>query len=175
MSALVLDLETQRLAHEVGGWAHVDQLGLAVAVTLDVDSGAVRRFVEAEASALVQHLSRSDAVIGYNILRFDFAVLRPYGFQPEGVATIDLLDHLYRQLGFHVALDNVAAATLGEQKSADGFQAVAWFRQGEWEKLFAYCENDVRVTHRLWQHGRQHRWVSFRDREYRLRQVPVNW
>ncbi len=175
MAAIVFDLETQRLAHEVGGWSHVDQLGLAVAVTLDVASGALRRFGEAEAAALVEHLRAADAVIGYNVLRFDFAVLRPYGFRPEGIVTIDLLDHLHRQLGFHVALDNVAGATLGEQKSADGIQAVAWYRQGEMEKLFAYCEEDVRVTHRLWEHGRLHRWVAFRDREYRLRRVPVDW
>lgn len=175
MTPVVLDLETQRLAHEVGGWSHVDRLGLAVAVTLDVDSGRLRRFVEAEAPDLVHHLNHVDAVIGYNLLRFDFAVLRPYGFRPEGIATVDLLDHLYRRLGFHVALDNVASATLGEQKSADGIQAVTWFRRGEFEKVFAYCESDVRITHRLWEHGRLNRWVRFRDREFRLQQVPVNW
>ncbi len=175
MSPLVLDLETQRLAQEVGGWAHVELLGLAVAVTLDVEAGTVRRFVEADAPQLVRHLSRADAIIGYNVLRFDFAVLRPYGFQPEGIATIDLLDHLYRRLGFHVALDNVANATLGEQKSADGIQAVTWFRQGELEKVFAYCESDARLTHRLWEHGRNNRSVRFRDRDFRLRQVPVSW
>lgn len=175
MPSVVFDLETQRLAQEVGGWSHVEQLGLAVAVTLDVGSGALRRFVESQAKDLIQHLRQADAIIGYNLLRFDFAVLRPYGFRPEGIATIDLLDALYRQLGFHVALDNLAAATLGEGKSGDGFQAVAWFRQGELEKLFAYCEQDVRVTYRLWEHGRRHRWVAFRDREYRLRRVPVAW
>ncbi|MEW6567566.1 MAG: ribonuclease H-like domain-containing protein [Chloroflexota bacterium] len=175
MSQLVLDLETQRLAHEVGGWSFVDRLGLAVAVTLDVASGEVRRFTEAEAPLLLEHLRQAPSIIGYNLLRFDYPVLRPYGFQPEGIVTIDLLDHLYRQLGFHVSLDNVAGATLGDQKTADGVQAVSWFRQGQIEKVFEYCEADVRVTYRLWEHGRLKRWVRFRDRDFRLREVQVAW
>ena len=28
------DLETQKVASEVGGWAHIDRMGLAVAVAL---------------------------------------------------------------------------------------------------------------------------------------------
>ncbi len=113
-----------------------------------------------------------------NLLRFDYTVLRPYGFDPARLLpeqTTDLLEHLTRTLGFHVSLDNVASATLGARKSADGLAAVSWYRQGEIAKVLDYCEEDVRITARLWEHGRAHRQVAFRDRDYRLRAVPVAW
>jgi DEAD/DEAH box helicase domain-containing protein len=174
---LIFDVETQRLAHEVGGWGNVDRLGLAAAVTLDAQTGEVARFAEADAPALIEHLADAELIVGYNLLRFDYPVLRPYGLEPEELAgrTIDLLDHLYRSLGFHVSLDNVASATLGEHKSADGLAAVTWYRQGLLDRVFEYCEQDVRLTGRVWEHGRAQRQVRFRDRDFRLREVPVAW
>jgi DEAD/DEAH box helicase domain-containing protein len=178
-ATLVLDVETQRLAQEVGGWAFVDRLGLAAAVTLDVLTGEVRRYTEADATALVQHLTDASRIVGYNLIRFDYQVLKPYGLNPADLLrerrTIDLLDHLYRALGFYVSLDNVAGATLGAAKSADGFAAVTWYRQGLIDKVLDYCEQDVLLTSRLWQHGLQTHVVRIRDRNLRLRGVPVAW
>lgn len=176
---LVFDLETQRLAQEVGGWSFVDRLGLAGAVALDTESGTYHRFAEKDAPDLIRLLNAAEVVVGYNVIRFDYPVLKPYGFDPSHMnpeaKTVDLLDHLYRILGFHVALDNVVGATLGEQKSANGLAAVEWFRQGLIEKVLDYCQEDVRLTWRLWEHGRQQRAVRFRDRDYRLREVRVAW
>jgi hypothetical protein len=31
------------------------------------------------------------------------------------------------------------------------------------------------VTRRLYDYGQQHKHVKFRDRNYRVRMVPVNW
>lgn len=174
---LIFDVETQRLAQEVGGWANVERLGLAAAVAMDAQTGEMLRFAEADAPALIEQLGRADQVIGYNLLRFDYYVLKPYGFHPELLSgrTVDLLDHLYRALGFYVSLDNVAGATLGERKSADGAAAVSWYRQGLLDRVFEYCEQDVRLTGRVWEHGRDRRKVLFRDRDFRLREVPVAW
>lgn len=176
--ALVFDLETQRLAEEVGGWQHVDRLGMSAAVTLDSASGQVCRYVEADAPALIAQLHQAPALVGYNIRRFDLEVLRPYGlavdlFPAERI--IDLLEHLHQALGFRVSLDNVASATLGLHKTASGLEAVRWYRQGEIEKLMDYCEEDVRITWRLWEHGRARRQVAIRDRDFRLRTIPVDW
>jgi DEAD/DEAH box helicase domain-containing protein len=76
-------------------------------------------------------------------------------------------------VGFHVSLENVAAATLGGEKSADGVAAVAWYRQGKIDKVLDYCEADVRLTFDLWQHGRRLKIVRYRDSGFRLREVPV--
>ncbi len=46
---LVFDLETKRLADEVGGWDHIDKMGLSAGVTYHVEedgSAIVDRVVE---------------------------------------------------------------------------------------------------------------------------------
>jgi DEAD/DEAH box helicase domain-containing protein len=135
--------------------------------------------VESDAAVLIGELRRAGMVIGCNLLGFDYGVLAPYGLDPLELAapgrTLDLLDSLHRAAGIHVALDNVAAATLGVHKSADGLAAVAWYRQGLIEKVLDYCEQDARVTHRLWEYGRTHHLVRIRDTAFRLREIPVTW
>lgn len=174
----VFDLETKHLAHEVGGWANIDKLGLAAAVTLHVESGEVSRFVEQDAGELIGQLMSADQVVGFNVKRFDYEVLRPYGLvQDLGLIqkTIDLLEHIYHYLGFRLSLDNLTEATLNESKSADGILAVQWFREGKIDQVLDYCEQDVRVTYRLWEHGREKGHVYYRDRDFRLQRVPVTW
>ncbi|UCF61508.1 MAG: hypothetical protein JSV37_02175, partial [Anaerolineaceae bacterium] len=71
--------------------------------------------------------------------------------------------------------DNLAEATLSERKSADGIIAVQWFREGKIEQVLDYCEQDVRVTHRIWEYGRENGHIKYRDRDFRLQRVPVSW
>ena len=178
VGTFVFDLETKNLAHEVGGWSNIDKLGLAAAVLLHVDTGEVFRYVEQDASELIAQLLNADQVVGFNVVRFDYDVLRPYGLSRNLdliEKTIDLLDHLYQYLGFRLSLDNLAEATLNETKSADGIIAVQWFREGKIDKVLDYCEQDVHVTHRLWEYGRENGHVKYRDREFRLQRVPVSW
>ncbi len=178
MKTLIFDLETKNLAHEIGGWSHIDKLGLAAAVLLQVETGEVFRYVEQNASELIAQLLEADLVVGFNVIRFDYTVLRPYGLKRNSELvrkTIDLLDHLYQYLGFRLSLDNLGEATLNESKSADGIIAVQWFREGKIEQVLDYCEQDVRVTYRLWEYGRENGHVKYRDRDFRLRKVPVSW
>ena len=82
---------------------------------------------------------------------------------------------IQKQLGFRLKLDSVAAATLKKGKSADGLQAVRWWQEGKIEEIFTYCEQDVAITRDVYLFGKQHRYVQYFDREYRIRKVPVNW
>jgi len=174
----VFDLETKKLASEVGGWSHIDALGLSAAVLMHVESGAMLRFKEEDAQALIDHLVAADTVIGYNVIRFDYTVLKPYGFMATRSrlsGTIDLLDHIYKALGFRLKLDDAAAATLGSHKSADGLAAVAWYKAGEIDRILDYCQQDVRVTHDLWQYGRTNGHIFYTDRMKRRKQLRVAW
>jgi DEAD/DEAH box helicase domain-containing protein len=178
LKTLVFDLETKNLAHEVGGWSNIDKLGLAAAVLLHVETDEVFRYVEQDVSELIAQILDADLVIGFNVVRFDYGVLLPYGLKrtPELIQkSVDLLDHLYQYLGFRLSLDNLAEATLSERKSADGIVAVQWFREGKIEQVLDYCEQDVRVTHRIWEYGRENGHVKYRDRSFRLQRVPVSW
>lgn len=175
---IVLDVETQRLAQEVGGWGNCHLLGVSVAVTYNAATGLYRTYRELDLGNLFRELEGAGTVVGYNLLRFDYVVLQPYappGFHLWDLPTVDLLDHLERRLGFRVSLHTVATATLGRGKSADGVQAVRWFRQGLLDKVIAYCRQDVEVTYEVYRFGREQGFVRLWDRTSRLREVPVCW
>ncbi|MGD2178241.1 MAG: ribonuclease H-like domain-containing protein [Anaerolineae bacterium] len=173
---IVLDLETQYTASEVGGWGNIRDMQLAVGVTYHVAENAYRTYLEQEVELLIGKLREADLVVGYNLLRFDYEVLRRYTDDPLlDLPTVDMLDDIHRTLGWRLKLDDVAAATLGEGKSADGLQAVRWFRQGQLQKVIDYCRHDVEVTWRVYRFGQLNGYVKYRDRQWRIRRVPVRW
>lgn len=175
-NVVVFDLETKFLADEVGGWGNIHRMELAVAVIYSTADAVFHHFTEDQATELVAALQEADLVVGFNVLRFDYTVLQPYTDAVlRDLPTVDMLDHIYRTLGFRVSLDAVASATLDATKSADGIQAVQWYRRGEIDKVIAYCQRDVEVTRDVYAFGKRHGFVRYRDRRYRVRQVPVSW
>ena len=173
---LIFDLETQRLADEVGGWKHIARMGLACAVTLDLATGEYSRYLEPEAARLADELLAASLVVGFNVRRFDYTVLQPYSSRPlAGIPTVDILEHVERSLGFRLPLEALARGTLGAAKSATGNEAVQWFREGRLEELFEYCQQDVVVTRGLYEHGLTHKHLKYYDRYGRLKRVPVRW
>ena len=111
----VFDLETKRLAQEVGGWNHIDRLGLSAAVLLDIKSDTYLHFTEDLSQSLIETILDADRIIGFNLIRFDYVVLIPYGLNLTSAIidkTTDLLLDIYQSLGFRVSLDNLAATFL---------------------------------------------------------------
>jgi DEAD/DEAH box helicase domain-containing protein len=103
-------------------------------------------------------------------------VLRGYTDYPlKRLPTVDMLADIYRTLGFRLSLDALVSATLGLNKSANGLQAIRWWRQGKIKELMEYCKNDVDVTRQLYEFGREHKYVQYRDRRWQMKKVPVNW
>ncbi|MGH7378606.1 MAG: Zn-binding domain-containing protein, partial [Candidatus Methylomirabilales bacterium] len=154
---LVLDVETQRSAEEVGGWEHLDRMGLAVAVTHDLASGLSRVYLERDAPALVADLASADLVVGFNVRRFDYGVLQPYAsLDLNTLPTLDMLEQIHSRLGFRLSLSHLAEATLQAAKTADGLQSLAWWKAGEIQKVIAYCSADVELTATLYRFGRGH-------------------
>ncbi len=173
---LVFDLETQKIADEVGGWNHIRDMLLAVGVTYNPAADTYQVYTEADAARLIADLRAADLVVGYNLIRFDYEVLRAYTTDPlRDLPTVDMLVDLRRALGWRPKLDDVAAATLAEHKSADGLAAVRWFRQGQLQKVIDYCQHDVEITWRIYDFGRRNRYVMVFDRRQQPRKVPVPW
>jgi DEAD/DEAH box helicase domain-containing protein len=176
MNIVFFDLETQRVFDEVGGRHNTRKLGLAAAVTYSTADGVFRFYTEETVADLVAELKAADKVVGFNVLRFDYEVLRAYTDELlERIPTVDMLEQIYKRLGFRVSLDNLARTTLGTAKSADGLQAVRWYKEGRIQEVLDYCQQDVEVTRRLYEHGQQHKHVKYQDRNYRVQKVPVNW
>jgi DEAD/DEAH box helicase domain-containing protein len=170
-----MDLETQLLAADVGGWNHIRDMRLALAVTWDLDRDRWRTYFEEEAPDLVEELLAADRVVGFNIRRFDLEVLRPYTGRDLGaVKVLDLLEILHGRLGFRVSLASLAESNLGEAKEADGVQAVRFYREGRFDLLESYCRKDVELTGRLYRKGLEEGALLFRNREGHRLRVNVN-
>jgi DEAD/DEAH box helicase domain-containing protein len=174
MNTVFFDIETQRTFDEVGGRHNTRALGLAAAVTYSAAAGTFRHYTEANVADLLAELKAADLVVGFNLLTFDYEVLRAYG-PLNSPRTVDMLDHIHRRLGFRVSLDNLAKATLAISKSADGLQAVRWYREGRIQEILDYCQQDVEITRRLYEYGRQYKHLKYQDRNYRTQMVPVSW
>jgi DEAD/DEAH box helicase domain-containing protein len=175
---LVLDLETQKLVQEVGGWDHIDKLGVSVACAYDSKTDQFTSYLENELGKLIE-LCEERLIVGYNVRGFDLPVLVPYGLELKGLDVFDImydLEALTRQR--FLKLEHVARGTLNAGKSADGLLAVEWWKAGEVQKVIDYCQQDVRVTRDIFQFGRQNGFVKIKRAEgedANVAQVPVQW
>lgn len=171
------DLETQNLFEDVGGHNYIARLRLACGVTYSTQRADFAVYWESDVPALIDELKSADRVIGFNLKGFDYEVLKPYA-PNERLAylpTLDLMDSLYRVLGFRVSLDSIASATLGIGKTADGVQSVAWFRQGLLDKVAEYCKSDVDITRQVYEFGSDNGFVYYLSRLGSKQKVRVNW
>lgn len=172
---LVLDLETQRLVQEVGGWDHVQKLGVSVACAYDSKTDRFLTFLENDLTDLIG-LCEARLVVGYNIRGFDLLVLEPYGLRIKKLDVFDILydlEALTRQR--YLKLESIARGTLGAGKSAEGLQAVEWWKRGEVQKVIEYCTQDVKLTRDIFQFGRQNGFVRIQRSDENTTEVPVQW
>lgn len=171
------DLETQKIASEVGGWGHIDKMGLAVAVLYHTDRSAYEVYLEKDADRLITDLRKADLVVGFNVIRFDYAVLSAYSvFDFSTVPTLDLMVSLEEKIGHRVGLDAVADATCGVKKTSSGMEAIQWWREGKHARVAEYCCYDVKATRLVHEHGVRTGKVSFVSHKTMLKQqVKVEW
>ncbi len=172
---IFFDLETQRLANEVGGWANIHRMGLSVAVTCNEDDG-FKTFTEETVDDLVCYLQSANLVVGFNHVRFDYEVLKAYTKENlRRLPNLDMLLEVQQCLGFRLKLDHLAKHTLGRCKIGDGIDAPKWFREGNMELLEKYCREDVALTRDLFTFGAQNGYLMFQDKENVVCRFRVNW
>lgn len=171
------DLETQRSANDVGGWANKHKMGMSVGVTYSTARGTYRIYSEARAEELIEELRRADLVVGFNVRDFDLAVLMGYTclHLPELIVSLDLLVDLEKRLGNRIGLDALSQATLGVGKIAEGYDALRWWREGRLLQIAEYCCFDVKVTRMVHEFGARNGHVLYHDRQGRLKKVQVAW
>jgi DEAD/DEAH box helicase domain-containing protein len=175
-SVVVFDLETQRSFQDVGGRTLMRQLGMSVGVVYTFQDDTFRSFFEREADTLIELLRSAQLVVGFNLLGFDYEVLKGYRDVPlETIPTLDIMVHLQERLGFRPKLDSVVQATLGAGKSADGLQALAWWKEGRLDLIEKYCTEDVRLTRDLYLFGKRNRHVLFSRFSGAPLKVEVDW
>ena len=173
---LYFDLETQKSADEVGGWGNISKMGLSVGVTFSTASGEYKIYGEKQVNELITDLQRADLVVGFNNLRFDYEVLHGYtSFDLSQLPTLDMMVELQNTLNHRLSLDSIATATFGVEKTAEGLQAIRWFKDGRLAEIAEYCCYDVKITKLVHEYGRQHRQLFYANRFGKKMTVPVSW
>ena len=173
---VVFDLETQRSFQDVGGRTGMRQLGLSVGVGASCLAVAFTPDLESEAGRLIDRLRSAQLVVGFNLLGFDYEVLKGYrDLALERTPTLDIMFDLQDKLGFRPKLDSVVQATLGAAKTADGLQALAWWKEGRLDLIEKYCTEVGRLTRDLYLYGQRYRHVLVTRFSGPPRKVAVTW
>ena len=172
----VLDIETQRSAEEVGGWHRAERMGVSCAVLYDSKTDSFYEFVEGQIPGLMAHLKGMGMVVGFNIKRFDYRVLSAYtDTNFRQIETLDILEQVKNQLGYRLSLDHLASITLNTGKTADGLDALKWWKMGKMAKIIDYCRSDVAITRDLYRFGQKHHYLLFRNKAKKVVRLPVRW
>lgn len=147
---LVFDLETTELIQDS---VPFNEMKISVVCAWDSKIQQMLTFFEQDVPKFL-NLMQERLVVGYNIRGFDIPVLTGYGLTKESLDVFDIVDEVKRGTGQrYVKLQHVAMGTLGEGKSADGTLAVEWYKQGRLKEIAEYCARDVEVTHKIFRHG----------------------
>jgi DEAD/DEAH box helicase domain-containing protein len=172
----VFDLETQLSAQEAGGWHRADLMRVSCAVLFDSERNAFLEFREPNIPELIERLSEFPLIIGFNLKRFDYKVLSAYSdLDFWSLPTLDILEDVHTRLGYRLSLDHLAGVTLGTQKTANGMQALKWWRQGKIKEILEYCNKDVAITRDLFLYGYKKGYLLFMNKAGKVIRIPVNW
>ncbi len=173
---MVLDVETRRSAAEVGGWHQAAHMGVSIAVLYDSLDDSYNHYQQDELEDMFARMQQADLIIGFNIARFDYTVLQPFcAATLKNLPTLDLLEKVKSTLNYRVSLDNIATATLDAQKSADGLQALAWWKEGRLDLIAEYCQKDVEITKLVYEYGLEHGHVLFTNKAKQKVRLPVDF
>jgi DEAD/DEAH box helicase domain-containing protein len=177
LNLVYFDLETQKSAAEVGGWHNKKAMKMSLGVTYSTARETYEIYREEDVEKLIQELQRADRVIGYNVIDFDFEVLAPYSvFDLSQVPVLDLMQDVEKVIGARVGLDALSEQTLGCGKTADGMEALKWYREGKMAEIAKYCCYDVKATKLVHEFGAQYGCVFyFSKKTQRRERVPVTW
>ena len=174
-SEVYYDIETQKSADEVGGWGNISLMKVSVAVSY-CEADGFRRWMEGDVPKMISYLGTFERVISFNGDRFDAVVLSAYGdVSALRARSLDLLVDLKARLGHRLTLDSLAKATLKVGKTADGIQALRWWKEGKIEEIARYCQADVKVLVDVVAFARAKGYVVYEDKFTGERRVPVSW
>jgi DEAD/DEAH box helicase domain-containing protein len=176
---LVLDVETQKSFKEIGKSKamSLSKLKVSVVCTYDFLTDAYASYEEKDMVKFEERLQTADLLVGFNIRRFDMAVLQPYLFKTvDQFPVLDLLDDIEKARGHRASLDSVARATVKEGKSGDGAEALVLFKEGRMAELKKYCLDDVRLTKNVYEYGCREGKVYFTSTwDFKTYEIPVDW
>ena len=155
MAELVFDIETQNANFGFDS-AGLKAARISVVGVYDYSDGQYKTYMEETLNDLFAIMEKADRLITYNGIHFDIPVLNNYYTGDlSKILQCDMIVHVKKVLGFRLKLNDLAKATLKEEKTADGLQAVKWWEEGKIEEIKKYCLQDVKVTKDLYEFGKK--------------------
>ena len=156
---------------------------MALAVIYDTQTEQFETFLENDVHRLIERLGEADLVVGFNIISFDYAVLRGYtDANLSALPTFDMLADVHKKLNHRLSLNNLAECSLGAQKTADGLESLKWYKEflagdkAKLDKIIEYCKMDVKITRDLFLFGADNGYVEYTSRSKSGRnRLTVNW
>lgn len=179
MRQVFLDVETKKTFDEVGGYLPqelgISFIGICVREGF-AGSGEFQGFFEPDIPKLWPILETADVVVGFNITDFDVETMRPYyKGRVEDWNVLDLLTRFKQAAGHRISLDSIAQETLGVGKTGNGLDAIRYFRTGQMRELAKYCLHDVAITRDVYDFGRTHGKLRYKNKWDRRVELPVDF
>jgi hypothetical protein len=147
LSYMVIPSAPLLAGDEVAAAAAVEAAPMAT-LWRDEDEGGVGPF-----RALFEAFDAAELIVGYNSLGFDHPVLYKHCERRRTEKHLFKVHDAFARLRDHTSvwfkLDHLLQANGLATKTADGLQAIEWWKQGERTLLREYCEQDVRALARL--------------------------
>lgn len=163
MRYIVFDIETTDTLPYINE-KNVTELDIAIVGVYDSNTDEYTSYTVEELQSFWPLIEATDALVGFNSDTFDIPLLNKYyPGDLTSIKSIDLLKDVHRSLGRRIRLNNLAEATLGEGKSADGLKAIEWWQQGKIDKVREYCLQDVKVTKDIFEYAREHKIIKWKD------------
>ncbi|HKC04322.1 MAG TPA: ribonuclease H-like domain-containing protein [Patescibacteria group bacterium] len=171
---VIFDTETKKFFDEATGY-DASKLGVSITSvysrTLGDDfketGGKMQSFWEKDFDEMFKIFEKADRVIGFNSLGFDVPALSPYfPAHWQKLKHFDILNEIRKVEGKRVSLDSLAKATLGAKKNDSGENAIKYWNAGDKEslaKLQKYCEMDVEITTKIYDHAMQNGTLKYID------------
>ena len=162
LNEIVFDIETQNTFADVGNDFKKFKISCVSIYQYATDS--YTSFEENELNKLWPILEKADRIIGYNSEHFDLPILHNY--YPGDLSFINHLDIMKKikaGTGMRLKLNDVAMATLDIAKSADGLQAIKWWKEGKIDEIKKYCEQDIKVTKELYEFGKNNKQLFYKS------------
>ena len=182
---LYFDLETKYSADEVGGWGNIEDMGMSAGVIWDNSDKQFHVYIEHQIQEMVDHFYRATQIVGFNHIGFDYRVVAGVNHSDAhqrsqlytklaGLNNFDMLFELKKLLGHRLKLESIARPTLGTGKSADGMQALKWYKEGKLDKIIEYCKVDVEVTRDIHRFALENGKLLY-DSKLGIKTVSVEW
>jgi len=159
------DIETQFLFNDIDpnfnsyGWNQkqktryklMPEMKIAVSGILEISSLNINYlyFEDTDIVNLEQKLLDLDKIIGYNLLEFDYHILKGY-FDDSIIdqfkaKTIDIFDTIKNETNQWAKLDDLGKLNLGISKSANTLEIPKMWREGNKDEVIKYLKTDLEL------------------------------